>query len=68
MLIIELWEKFFKILIDRDFSDWDAVLVLAERNSDNTGVVSMVKAASDLAYIYFYVEGDMPCMDLHKCI
>jgi len=46
------------ITIDGDLSDWDNVPVLSTRNADNTGVVKTIKATSDLAYIYFYMEGE----------
>lgn len=51
-------ELSFKIVIDGEFSDWKDVPTLSTRNADSVGVVSLVKATSDLAYIYFYVEGD----------
>ncbi len=46
------------ITIDGDLSDWDAVPALSTRAHDTVGVVSMIKATSDLAYVYFYMEGE----------
>ncbi len=46
------------ITIDGDLSDWDNVAALSTRAHDTVGVVSMVKATSDLAYVYFYMKGE----------
>lgn len=51
-------ELSFDIVVDGAFDDWTDVPVLSERNPDTTGVVTLVKATSDLTNIYFYVEGE----------
>ncbi len=48
-----------EITIDGDMSDWSNIAALSTKNADTNpdGVVTTVKAVSDLNNIYFYMEG-----------
>ncbi len=48
-----------EITIDGNFSDWDNIPALSTKDATTNpdGVVTTVKAVSDLTNIYFYVEG-----------